>query len=208
MEDGPSSNVFVNCPLDTEYDPLLKVLLFTTLCLGYNPRLASERTDSGEQRLSKICELIETSRFSIHDLSRLRAREEGEFHRMNMPFELGVDYGCRTYGGSRVGGKRFLILETKRYDYMKALSDLSGVDIESHDDEGRVLVRKVRNWFRSNTGDEDVRGPAAIWYDYADFRADLYDKLKKAGFSDDDIEELPIAEYMDYVRRWVSSRRT
>jgi hypothetical protein len=34
-----------------------------------------ERSDSGEPRILKITQLIRESRFGIHDLSRIRARE-------------------------------------------------------------------------------------------------------------------------------------
>jgi len=92
---GFETNVFINCPFDEDYLPLLRPLLFTLVYLGYSPRIASERSDSAENRVDKICGLIRESMYSIHDLSRLRAREVGEFYRMNMPFELGIEYGCR-----------------------------------------------------------------------------------------------------------------
>ena len=93
-----SRNVFVNCPFDSEYLPLLRPLLFTIIYVGFIPRIASERADSGEKRVDKICELIRACQYSIHDLSRLRASEIGEFSRMNMPFELGIEYGSRRFG--------------------------------------------------------------------------------------------------------------
>ena len=45
-----SSNVFINCPFDSDYVPLLRPLLFTVLFLNLNPRIASERFDSGEAK--------------------------------------------------------------------------------------------------------------------------------------------------------------
>lgn len=90
-----SRNVFVNCPFDSKYVALLRPLLFTLVYLGYVPRIASESLDSGKPRIEKIVELITESKFSIHDLSRLQSLKEGEFYRLNMPFELGIDFGCR-----------------------------------------------------------------------------------------------------------------
>jgi hypothetical protein len=75
---GYESNVFVNCPFDVKYLSLLRPLLFTIAYLGYHPRIAAERSDSGENRLDKICELIRQSQFSIHDLSRLKATRARE----------------------------------------------------------------------------------------------------------------------------------
>ena len=63
-----SKNVFINCPFDSDYVALLRPLLFTVLYLGYTPRIASERLDSGEPRIDKISELVQRSKFSIHDL--------------------------------------------------------------------------------------------------------------------------------------------
>jgi len=83
-------NVFINCPFDREYYSLLRPLLFTITYLGFNPRIALESSDSGEMRIEKICALIKSSKYSIHDLSRLKAAKKGEFYRLNMPFELGA----------------------------------------------------------------------------------------------------------------------
>lgn len=95
------SNVFVNCPFDDEYAPILQAILFCLVRFGLNPRIATERSDSGETRIEKILELVESSRFSIHDLSRCQAQATEEFYRLNMPFELGIDFGCRRFGGFR-----------------------------------------------------------------------------------------------------------
>ena len=68
-----SKNVFINCSFDSKYTKLLRPILFTIIYLGYNPRIASERSDSGEARFTKICKLVSESKFSIHEISRLRA---------------------------------------------------------------------------------------------------------------------------------------
>ena len=56
-------NIFINCPFDREYLSLLKPLLFTVIDCSLEPRIASERSDSGEERLKKIRELIRGSSF-------------------------------------------------------------------------------------------------------------------------------------------------
>jgi len=157
--EGFESNVFINCPFDVEYYALLRPLLFTVIYLGFNPRIASERSDSAENRIDKICDLIFESKYSIHDLSRLRAKRVKEFYRMNMPFELGIDYGSRRFGSPPMNEKRCLILEKKRFRFMKALSDLSGVDIKSHSNEPDEIVRAVRNWFVETVGLRTVSSP-------------------------------------------------
>ena len=78
-EDDFEKGVFINCPFDDEYRSLLRPLLFTIIYLGFTPRIALERSDSLELRLNKISELIQRSKYSIHDLSRLQAGSEGEY---------------------------------------------------------------------------------------------------------------------------------
>ena len=112
-----SRNVFINCPFDPELVPLLRPLLFTVLFLKFNPRIALERFDSGEARINKICELIRGSRYSIHDISRMRSRKKGEYYRMNMPLELGIDIGCRLVDEGALQSKICLILDQEKYRY-------------------------------------------------------------------------------------------
>ena len=203
-EQGIENNVFINCPFDEDYDSLLRPLLFTVIYLGFNPRIASERSDSIENRIDKICELIGKSKYSIHDLSRLKAGQEREFYRMNMPFELGIEYGSRRFGPPPLNQKRCLILEKRRYEFMKALSDLSGVDIKAHANQPEQVIRAVRDWFVETVGLRNVASPTVIWYRFNDFASDFYDARSADGFTADDLNMMPIPEYIHFIRRWVA----
>ncbi len=108
--------------------------------------MAIERSDASETRIHKILKLIASSRYSIHDLSRCQAREAGEHYRLNMPFELGMDFGCRHYGGRPLSTKVILVLEEQPYRYQAAISDLAESDIAAHGGQYQTAVRKVRNW--------------------------------------------------------------
>ena len=110
-------NVFINCPFDEEYKSLLRPLLFTIIFLGHNPRISSERSDSTENRIDKICELINESKYGIHDLSKIKSKESEEYFRLNMPFELGIDYGARRFGPQSISSKQHLILEKDLHAY-------------------------------------------------------------------------------------------
>jgi len=200
------NNVFINCPFDSEYDPLLRPLLFTIAYLGLNPRIALETSDSGETRIEKICELIKSSKYSIHDLSRLKATRKGEFYRLNMPFELGVDYGARRLSSSRLRTKRFLILEARAYDYQRALSDISGLDIKPHGNDPIKMVQTIRNWFVGTVGLRNIDGPRVIWYRFNDFASDFNAKRRAEGFSRDDLNMMPIPEYVRFIESWIRSR--
>ncbi|MDD3581687.1 MAG: hypothetical protein PHW74_11770 [Desulfobacca sp.] len=199
------TNVFINCPFDEKYYELLRPLLFTIIYLGFNPKIASERTDSGELRINKICELIRSSKYSIHDLSRLQARKKKEFYRLNMAFELGIEYGCRYFASNNLRDKRCLILEKARYQYMKALSDLSGVDIKSHNNDPIKMVRAIRDWFVETVRLRNVDSATMIWYSFNEFTSDFYKQRKSERFSDEDLNMMPPPEYIDFIKGWVQS---
>ena len=194
---------FVNCPFDDDYVELLRPLLFCVIYLGFQPRIALECLDSGAPRITKIISLIEQSKFAIHDLSRLQAEQVGEFYRMNMPFELGLDVGCRVFKNGRWRAKRCLILEAERYRYQAAISDLSNSDIAVHGNEPAEVVVQVRNWLNNQQADLRAPGPTQIWGHFNDFMADNYDALKERGFSDRDVQRLPTAELMTGMQDWV-----
>jgi len=202
-----NKNVFVNCPFDDGYRPLLRPLLFTIAYLGFKPRIALEELDSGTPRIQKIVGLIRLSRYAIHDLSRLQARKKGEYYRLNMPLELGIDVGCRIFGGRQHSLKRCLILEEQRYRYQAAMSDLSGSDIAVHARSPEALVTEVRNWLNSQAHLQ-APGPARVWTAFLDFMSDNYVALKNRGFSDRDAEFLPIDELMTCIGEWVSRAQT
>ncbi len=195
-------NVFVNCPFDEAFYPLLRPLLFTIIYLGFKPRIALEATDSGRPRLEKILALIRESKYGIHDLSRCEASKSGELYRLNMPFELGLDFGCRTFGRGQLREKKSLVLEQDQHRYKAALSDLSGADIEGHKNEPYRVVRIARNWLR-NVALANAAGAAKIWSAFTDFMADSYDALISKGFSPADIEALPIFELIALMEVWV-----
>lgn len=195
-------NVFINCPFDEQYYPLLRPLLFTILSFGFNPKIASERSDSGELRINKICELIISSKYSIHDLSRLRSSKINEFYRLNMPFELGIEYACRHFSSDHLRDKRCLILEKEKYNYTKALSDLSGVDIKSHKNDPATLVREVRSWFIETVGLRQLKSPTVIWYTFNDFMSEFYVKRQSEGFSQDDLNMMPVPEFISFIKDW------
>jgi hypothetical protein len=199
-------SVFVNCPFDDEYLPLLRPILFVVLDLGLAPRIALERLDSGRPRIEKIIALIQESKYAIHDLSWLRARKAGEHSRLNMPLELGLDVGCRLFGAGLWAGKKCLILETEKYRYQAALSDMSNSDIAVHGSKPVEAARQVRDWL-NNEARWHAPGPTRLWGRFTDFMAGNYTELKANGYSDRDIERLPVSELIDCMRDWIRKNR-
>jgi hypothetical protein len=197
------TNVFINCPFDAGYKKLLRPLLFTVIYVGMQPRIALEAADTGQARIDKIIGLIRESKFSIHDISRIESTQAGELYRLNMPFELGLDLGCRHFGGDAMSGKKTLVMEAQQHRYKAALSDLSGFDIEAHGDEPYRVITVVRNWL-TNTCNVAAPGPAKIANEFTSFMADDYDSLIANGFSREDIEGLQIGELITHMRAWTS----
>ncbi|MFZ1221081.1 MAG: hypothetical protein WAO00_17440 [Chthoniobacterales bacterium] len=197
-------SVFINCPFDDEYRPLLRALIFTVLFVGKFPRIASERLDSGETRIEKIIQLVVESRFGIHDLSRCAARKEGELFRLNMPLELGIDLGCRLKG-RKWKDKRCLILETKRYRYQATISDLSNSDIGSHGDKPLRLIECVSSWLEKEAGAKP-NSPTSIWAAFNDFLAENYYQLKRLAYTDREIEKLDIIKLKSQMIEWLEER--
>jgi len=200
------NNVFINCPFDKKYMSLLNPLLFTILYLGFKPRIASESFDSGEARINKILKLISSSKYSIHDLSRIKSLKKNEIYRLNMPFELGVDIGCRLFKKGAHKKKKCLILEAKQYRYQKALSDMSNSDIKKHDNAAEKVVRQVRNWF-VEIGLRRVENPTKIWERYNEFTADFYEKRKAEGYRKRDLQTMPTPELVNFMREWVKKNK-
>lgn len=198
-------NVFINCPLDADYYALLKPILFTVIYLRLIPRIAVERADSGESRIGKIIDLIDQSKYAIHDLSRITSSCTNEFFRLNMPFELGLDIGCRQFGHSHHATKRCLILEAEQYRYQVALSDIAGSDIVAHNNKPQRASAVVRNWF-SPICRSDTEGAKQVWQSFINFTGENERILKARGYSRKDIQELSIPELIQCMTQWVAGQ--
>jgi len=165
-------NVFINCPFDAEYTPIFEAIVFVIHECGFVPKSARERLDSSEIRLHKIVQLIGASRYSIHDLSRTELDKQTSLPRFNMPLELGIDLGCKSFSTAH-RRKSFLIFDSERYRFQKYISDISGQDIHQHDNDQRTAMERIRDWLRSESGNHAIRGGAVIHERYVIFRSDL-----------------------------------
>jgi hypothetical protein len=120
-----------------------------------------------------------------------------------MPFELGIDYGCRLYFGNGRESKSILILEEQKFRYQASLSDISGFDIAAHNGEWQVAVRKVRNWLVSEAGIKAAAAPRRIIDAYEDFQEWYYKRQLGSGFSEDDIQDYPTIELLEAMQEWI-----
>lgn len=196
--------VFINCPFDDEFKPLLRAMVFTLMVSGYLPRCALDRTDGAEVRVSKIAVMIGECDWGIHDLSRVEV-DAGGLPRFNMPMELGLHLGARLLGEGRHRRKRALILEAERHRYDAALSDISGQDIEAHGNDPDQAIRCVRNWLSEHRPKNaaPLPGPAAIQADYRQFQAEVGALLAPRRLDPDDLTH---SDFLWAVSDWIDSR--
>lgn len=207
MGNDYTKNVFINCPYDPEYLPFLKVIIFVILKLGFNPLLALNKSNSLENRIDKIVKLISESQYSIHDISRAQASEENEIARFNMPFELGIDYGCQKFSKHHKE-KYFLILDKDQYRYKKSLSDLSGVDIGVYQNDELKMVTCIRNWLSNRIGNTGIDSGRMIFENQymMEFQPWFLEKVRKHGYDENNYEDMPIPEYINYIKEWLSGK--
>jgi len=124
-------SVFINCPLDDNYKRIFYAIIFAVFDSGFVPRSAIE-SGNDPVRLSRIMQIIDDSRYSIHDLSRAGVDRKTGLARFNMPLELGIFLGAKKFGGNKHANKTYLMLDKERYRYQMFISDLSGVYSLSH----------------------------------------------------------------------------
>jgi hypothetical protein len=196
--------VFINCPFDEEYSPLLEAAIFCCVILGFEPLLATLRLESGENRLDKITGLLKSAKYSIHDLSRNKSSIDNEVFRMNMPFEFGIDFGLRQSGNKKFGSKKFLVFEAKRFELKAALSDIAGQDVEFHNGKYEEIIRHIRNFFHVEAGVE-APGPTAIKAKYENYQAWVTDKKIQEGHSEAEALNLPFKERITEIYHWIDS---
>lgn len=196
-------SVFINCPFDDAYWDLFRPLVFTVMRLGCIPKYSLERSDSSEARILKITSLIKESQFGIHDLSRCIAMKKGDIFRLNMPLELGLDMGAKTYGGPKLRSKKILILEKERYRFQKAISDLSNSDIKAHNGDPDQIVTVVRDWLVQEAKAPKL-SPSFIWGQFNDCMADIHDDLLAASYTAEDIKTLPEHERIERMSSWIN----
>ncbi len=199
------TNVFINCPFDDTYiNDLLKPMIYVIIKNGFNPRMSLEVSDSGQIRLEKITETIRNCKYGIHDLSLVKSKKAKEFARMNMPFELGIDYGLRRSGIAPLNTKQFLTLEATKYDYMRAISDISGFDIKVHGNETEKLFDCLYSWSSETLKINKQDPPQKLFDDFLDFNTSLFDeKAEELGsekLAANYIEKVSIPEYIQEIR--------
>lgn len=197
--------VFINCPFDDGFKPILRAMVFTIISSGYHPRCALDATDGAEMRVGKIATMIGECDWGIHDLSRIEVDAAG-IPRFNMLMELGLHLGARLLGEGRHRRKRALILEAEPHRYDAVLSDISGQDIEVHRNDPDQAIRCVRNWLSEHRPHNaaPLPGVATMQADYRLFQAEVAALLDARRL--DPLDELTHSDFLFAVRDWIAVR--
>src|SRR5438309_1248515 len=123
--------------------------------------------------------------------------------RFNMPLELGIFLGCRRFGGTPHQHKVCLVLDREAYRYQKFISDISGQDIHSHDNQPQIAVSHVRDWLQSAIQPRKLAGGAHIWHRYNRFRRELPSICRRLRILE---EEITFPDLFAMVQAWVEAR--
>lgn len=196
-----TDQVFINCPFDEKYIKLFRALVFTVLDCGFVPRCSLEIDDATEFRLRSIIKLIGQCKYGIHDLSRVESDSRSKLPRFNMPFELGIFYGAKSYGMGRQKKKNCIILEKKRYRYQKFISDLSGIDIKAHDNSIKKVILAVRNWLTTSSRRITIPEGNIIFSQYLRFQKDFISVCAKRGI---DLDTVPFVDLTRNMSDWLA----
>lgn len=195
-----NSNVFINCPFDKDYLNLFRATIFTILDLGFLPRCSLEIENGSDYRLASIIDLIKECQFGVHDLSRTELDEDSKFPRFNMPFELGLSYSAKHFGDAIQKNKKFLILEKKRYSSKSYLSDISGIDVNCHDNDEKVLIKELRHWLLTASKAKGLRQPKKIWERFETFMITFRQLCLE---EDIDLDGMPFLELTHNMTEWI-----
>lgn len=174
MSRSYDNSVFINCPFDSQYWPLLEAITFSVYDCGFFPRCALEVDDSSQVRIEKITSIIRACRLSIHDISRTEPDGDPPLPRFNMPLELGIFLGAKAFGSRDQKRKAGVVLDTEQYRYQRYLSDIAGQDIRAHGADPAMAIRHVRNFLSTHAPQPlFLPGPEKIIHRYEQFRDDL-----------------------------------
>ncbi len=195
-----NDKVFINCPFDSDYQPIFDAIVFTIFDCGFTARCALEEEDASQIRIEKIYDLIADCRYGIHDISRTELDANSGLPRFNMPLELGIFLGAKKFGTREQRKKKCLILDRHPYRYQQFISDISGQDIQAHSNSPQIATTVVRNWLRNVSRRTTIPSGRVIWARYQMFLNELPGMCSRSRL---DVDELIFNDYTHLVTAWL-----
>jgi hypothetical protein len=195
------NSVFINCPFDADYRPLLEAVVFAVYDCGFVPRCALEFDDSSQVRIQKITALIGECRLAIHDISRTELDDTFALPRFNMPFEFGIFVGAKAFGVRDQRRKACVVLDVERYRFQKFISDIAGQDIREHQRNVGAMIQQVRDFLSCHhPGMVMLPGGKAVVERYGEFARQLPESCGRFRL---DREALTYRDLANLVVGWI-----
>lgn len=139
---------FLNIPYDKAFENLYLAYIVGLTALGFVPR-ATLGFPRDSRRLERIFTLIQSCRFSVHDLSRIQLdRKPPSAPRFNMPFELGLAVAWTILNPRE---HTWIGCDSIQHRPLKSISDLNGTDFHIHDGKVQGVLNALCNAFVSRT---------------------------------------------------------
>lgn len=166
--------VFLNLPYDQRFKHLYLAYIVGVSALGLVP--FATLGIPGDRRMDRIFSLMESCKYSIHDLSRVEVdASPPRTPRFNMPLELGLAIALQRLGSQ---SHNWFIFESLLRRAEKSCSDISGTDVYIHQAEVEGVFRQLRNALVRPNNQPTVPQMAAI---YADLKPVVRRILRDAG---------------------------
>lgn len=200
---GYNDSVFINCPFDDDYKPILRAIVYAIYRCGFFPQTALDEDDGTDVRLLKIIRKMKGCRYGVHDLSRIELNPVN-LPRFNMPFELGVFFGAKHFGDTTQNRKNALILERDKYVYQQFISDLNGIDTKAHNNDPVTAMTRVHSWLNSASRRmKTIPGEVLLRRQFNEFNGLLPDLADETGYN---LDTLPFLNLLDIVQEVVTKQ--
>jgi hypothetical protein len=168
-------DVFLNIPYDRYFVDLFLAYTAGLTSLGLFPRATLEIA-GGERRLDRTLDLIQSCRYSLHDLSRVQVgASPSATPRFNMPFELGLAVAWQRV---QPRGHTWFVFEAKTHRIERSLSDLSGTDVYIHHGHPAGIFSELTSAFVRAQWQTSVDQMKFV---YKGLRAGLPELMRNAG---------------------------
>jgi hypothetical protein len=118
-------------------------------------------------------DIMRTSRYGIHDISRIELDRGTRYPRFNMPLELGIFLGAKEFGDAEQREKACLVLDRDPRRYQAFMSDIAGQDIRMHSNTPAGAIQAVRDFFSTKRPGDLLPGHSKMISRYERFADEL-----------------------------------